>query len=123
MNAPSPFYLKVVAQIKKIPEGNVATYGQIARLAGKPHASRAVAWILHSSSRAHNLPWHRVLNSKGKISFPDYTDSYFAQKKRLQAEGVEFSQGDFLDLKKFQWKKSLPSLTRSRAPKRPNKSR
>jgi len=65
----SEFTKQVMEQIKAIPFGNVATYKQIAELAGKPQASRGVSWILHSCSTAYKLPWHRVLNSQGKISF------------------------------------------------------
>jgi len=65
----SDFSKKVMTLIKQIPKGRVATYGQIAKLAGKSQGSRGVAWILNSSSVAHELSWHRVLNSKGMISF------------------------------------------------------
>jgi methylated-DNA-protein-cysteine methyltransferase-like protein len=101
----SPFSKKVIFLIGKIPEGKVATYGQIAKLAGKPHGSRGVAWILHSSSRAYRLPWQRVLGSQGKISFPWGSPSFVRQKRLLLGEGVEFGENDRIDLKKFQWKK------------------
>ncbi len=91
--------------IRQIPAGKVATYGQIAELAGKPQGSRGVAWILHSSSTAHKLPWHRVLNAKGKISFEKGTHNFKQQKKRLLAEGVEIDADGELSLAQFQWKK------------------
>lgn len=87
------FSKKVIQLIRSIPRGKVASYGQIAKLAGKPHGSRGVAWILHSSSRAHALPWQRVLNSKGRISFPEDSREYARQKKLLENEGVEFVEG------------------------------
>ncbi len=105
MNEISAFSKKVMQLIRSIPEGNVATYGQIAKLAGKPQGSRGVAWILHSSSTAHKLPWHRVLNSQGKISFEIGTHNFRQQKKRLEKEGVEISAEGKLSLAKFQWKK------------------
>lgn len=101
----SDFSKKVIALIQKIPKGNVATYGQIAKLAGKPQGSRGVAWILNSSSEAHKLPWQRVLNSKGTISFPVGSASFKKQKKLLMGEGIEFDKNNAIDMKQFQWKK------------------
>jgi methylated-DNA-protein-cysteine methyltransferase-like protein len=101
----SEFSAKVIGYIKKIPQGKVATYGQIAKLSGKPQGSRGVAWILNSCSKAYDLPWHRVLNSKGQISFPSATTSYRKQKSLLVKEGVEFNNKGQIDMAKFQWKK------------------
>lgn len=105
MAEPSEFSKKVIALIQKIPKGNVATYGQIAKLAGKPQGSRGVAWILNSSSGAYKLPWQRVLNSKGMISFPVGSASFKKQKKLLIGEGIEFDKNNVIDMKQFQWKK------------------
>ena len=98
------FTKNVISFIKKIPKGKIATYGQIAKLAGKPQGSRGVAWILHSSTLKHDLPWHRVINSQGKISFPEGTDHYFKQRRLLEVEGVHFRESGKIDLKLFQWK-------------------
>jgi len=89
--------------IKGIPYGKVATYGQIATSAGNPRAARQVVWLLHSSSKKDNLPWHRVINSRGYISLPHF-GGYELQKKLLLLEGIEFSENDFIDLKKYQWR-------------------
>ena len=94
--------------IKKIPKGKVATYKQIAELVGRPNAVRGVVWILSSSSRKFGLPWHRVLNSKGKIAFDKRATNYRKQRLLLQREGVEFSTADELSLTKYQWKKKPP---------------
>ncbi|MGZ3710235.1 MAG: MGMT family protein [Bdellovibrionota bacterium] len=99
------FTKKVIATIKKIPKGKVASYGQIAALAGKPHGSRGVSWILHSSSRAHALPWQRVINSQGKISFPADSDEFLKQKSLLIREGVEFLNHNKVNMKSSQWQK------------------
>lgn len=101
----SEFTKKVLQQIKNIPVGKVATYKQIAELAGKPQGSRGVAWILHSCSTTYKLPWHRVLNSKGKISFEFRSYNFRQQKKKLESEGVVFTSDGQLNLAKFQWKK------------------
>ncbi|MFX1494230.1 MAG: MGMT family protein, partial [Promethearchaeota archaeon] len=62
---PISFSQNIRELIKQIPYGRIATYGQIAAFAGNPRAARQVAWILHSCSKKDNLPWHRVINSKG----------------------------------------------------------
>jgi methylated-DNA-protein-cysteine methyltransferase-like protein len=100
------FSQKVIAVIKKIPRGKVATYAQIARLAGKPTAVRGVVWILHSSSTTQGLPWHRVINSKGRISFPEMSEGWAKQKTLLEREGVELSDGGRINLDTHQWRKS-----------------
>jgi len=100
---PSPFTLKVKALIRQIPAGRVASYGLIAALAGNPRAARQVAWILHASSPADKLPWHRVINRKGKISLKHY-EGYEIQKQRLQQEGVVFDKNDIIDFDRFLWK-------------------
>jgi methylated-DNA-protein-cysteine methyltransferase-like protein len=96
------FYQRVVDIIKKIPHGKVATYGQVARYAGNPQAARQVAYILHASSGKENLPWHRVINSKGSISLKPRR-GYELQKQLLEKEGVVFNRDDCIDLQQFLW--------------------
>jgi methylated-DNA-protein-cysteine methyltransferase-like protein len=103
MKKPTDFSVKVIAAIKKIPKGKVATYSQIARIAGKDHAARGVSWILHSCSKSYKLPWQRVLNPKGQISFPKMTANYVRQMNLLKKEGVFFSESGQIDMTKFQW--------------------
>jgi methylated-DNA-protein-cysteine methyltransferase-like protein len=112
----SEFTKKVMQQINKIPAGRVATYKQIAELAGKPQGSRAVAWILHSCSTSYKLPWHRVINSKGKISFEMGTHNFRKQKKNLENEGVVLAGDGQLSLNQFQWKKRAPVSKSKKAP-------
>lgn len=94
---------RVRTLIKHIPSGKVATYGLIAACAGNPRASRQVVRVLHSSSQKYNLPWHRVINSKGRISLPK-GNGYEIQKELLLKEGVVFDQDDTIDLAIFLWK-------------------
>lgn len=101
----TPFAAKVLACLKKIPRGKVATYGQIAALAGKPQGARGVAWLLHSSSRKHALPWQRVLGAGGKISFPWESEAHGEQRRRLENEGVTFLANGKVDLAKHAWKR------------------
>ncbi len=109
----SEFSAKVIQTVLKIPRGKVATYKQIAALCGKPHASRGVAWILNSCARKYQLPWQRVLNSRGRISFPPITANYGAQKAKLRREGIHFSAKDEIEMAKFQWTKK-PRVKRAR---------
>lgn len=104
--AMTPFTENVVEIIRSIPEGKVATYGQIAGLAGSPRAARQVVRALHSMSKKHRLPWHRVINAKGQIALKD-DESYNEQRLSLEAEGVEIGLGGVIDLERYQW---VPSL-------------
>jgi methylated-DNA-protein-cysteine methyltransferase-like protein len=97
---PKSFYERVIDIIKSIPEGRVATYGQVARYAGNPRASRQVAYILHASTEKEGLPWHRVINSKGGISLPQKR-GYELQKQLLKKEGITFDNKDRVDLERF----------------------
>lgn len=97
-----PFTERVVETIKNIPEGKVMTYGQIAKVAGSPKAARQVVRVLHSMSRKHRLPWHRVVNAKGQIALQD-DESYNQQLFSLESEGVEIGLNGVIDLEKYQY--------------------
>ena len=96
------FHQRVIGIIKSIPEGKVATYGQIAALAGDPLGARQIVRVLHSSSGKENLPWHRVVNSDGNISLKSGS-GYEVQMALLKKEGVIFKEDDCIDLKRFRW--------------------
>ncbi|RFU67680.1 MGMT family protein [Peribacillus saganii] len=93
---------RAIAIIKSIPEGRVMTYGQIAKLAGSPRGARQIVRILHSMSKKHRLPWHRVINSKGEIGIKD-EEAFFTQKSFLQKEGVEVYNHSFVNLEKYRF--------------------
>ena len=88
--------------VSKIPQGCVATYGQVAELAGLPRQARAVGSILSQLPRGSDLPWHRVINSRGELSFPLDSNKYQEQKSRLEQEGIEFT-GDKISLATYGW--------------------
>ena len=88
--------------IKHIPHGRVMTYGRVASLAGQPGGARQVSRILHSMSRKYELPWHRVINSEGRISLGP-SQGRELQKALLESEGIEFSANGSLDLKIYLW--------------------
>jgi len=92
----------IVEVLLHIPRGKVATYGQVARLAGYANGARLVVWTLHSQRKRHDLPWYRIVNARGGISLPQ-GDGYELQKAMLTAEGVRFGSGDRIDLARFQW--------------------
>jgi methylated-DNA-protein-cysteine methyltransferase-like protein len=106
MSGKSPLFLRTIALIKKIPAGKVLTYSKISQLIGAPGCARHVSYILSSSADKYELPWHRVINSKGEISLREY---YHQQKKRLENEGVLF-QRNRVDLSKFQWRPTPKTL-------------
>jgi methylated-DNA-protein-cysteine methyltransferase-like protein len=93
---------RTIDAIKKIPRGKVATYGQIAAMAGNPRAARQVVRTLHTSSDKEKLPWHRVINSQGRISLPPGR-GYELQKSLLEKDGIKFGLGDRIDLKRYLW--------------------
>jgi len=99
---PSDFSKRIIHIIQKIPKGKVLTYGFIAKLAGSPRAARQVSWILHSSSKKYNLPWHRVINSKGNIALKSVEDCEY-QKILLEQEGIKVLEGFRVDLRKYLW--------------------
>jgi methylated-DNA-protein-cysteine methyltransferase related protein len=89
--------------IRRIPRGKVATYGQIAAMAGHPRAVRAVFWILHSSSKKAKLPWQRVISSRGTISLQP-GNGLEEQRALLEREGIVFELGGSIDLGRYQWR-------------------
>jgi methylated-DNA-protein-cysteine methyltransferase-like protein len=96
------FTSKVIRLIKSIPKGKVATYGQIACLAGFNISVRRVVWILHSCSEKEGLPWHRVVNRRGTISLKPGA-GYEKQKEMLKKEGIVFDERDRIDLERYLW--------------------
>jgi methylated-DNA-protein-cysteine methyltransferase-like protein len=99
---------KAIQLILSIPEGKVATYGQIARLAGRPRAARRVAYLLNSSSDKYKLPWHRVINSQGKVSERP-GGGQKRQIKALRKEGIKVDAKGGIDLNRYGW--MAPTLT------------
>lgn len=85
-----------------IPQGKVATYGQIAKLCGYPGYARYVGHTLKQLPQGTALPWHRVINAKGQISFPKESDAYHIQRTRLEQEGIVFD-GEKISLNRYQW--------------------
>jgi methylated-DNA-protein-cysteine methyltransferase-like protein len=98
-------YQRIYKTVKRVPRGRVATYGQIATLAGFDGHARQVGYALHSLPDRSDIPWHRVINAKGEISPRSAGDSHELQRMLLEEEGVAFSVDGRVDLKTFRWKK------------------
>lgn len=107
-------YALFCSWIRRIPRGRVATYGQIAELAGLEGHARQVGYALHDLPARSNVPWHRVVNAKGEISPRTVGDSHELQRMLLEAEGVEFDGRGRVDLGRFGWRRSGPSVTSRR---------
>ncbi|MCD8520716.1 MAG: MGMT family protein [Saccharospirillaceae bacterium] len=84
-----------------IPAGSVVTYGQLAALAGMPGRARWVGRVLSQLPEGSQLPWFRVINAQGRISFPPDSAAFARQQSRLLAEGVDFSASGRIDLNRF----------------------
>jgi methylated-DNA-protein-cysteine methyltransferase-like protein len=99
-NRPSPesFKSRAAELIRSIPKGKVATYGQIARMAGDPRGAREVVRVLHTQK---NLPWHRVLAAGGRITLPGQGGAL--QRKLLEEEGVRFDPDGTTPLSRYGW--------------------
>jgi len=96
-------YLRIYATIKQIPEGRVATYGQIARMT-HPATARMVGYALHALPDDADVPWQRVINSRGEISLRSGNDGHLLQRKLLENEGIIFDSKGRIDLKLFGWR-------------------
>jgi methylated-DNA-protein-cysteine methyltransferase related protein len=102
----SDTYKKIYRVIRKIPRGKVATYGQVARLAGFPNQARLAGYALHAlrEDNDETVPWWRVINAKGEISLADFSGADL-QRSLLEKEGVHFDPRGKVDMKKYNWKK------------------
>ena len=100
----STTHARIHAAVRRIPRGKVATYGQIAEVAGLPRQARLVGYALHAVAESSTLPWHRVVNAAGRISIRGSASAVVTQRLRLEQEGVRFDARGRVDLVKFGWK-------------------
>ena len=94
---------KIYEQVKKIPKGKVATYGQIALMAGNPRWSQVVGYALHSNPEPGIIPCHRVVNKTGKLAKAFAFGGESMQRNLLESEGVLFLDSDTVDLEKCRY--------------------
>ena len=103
-------FVEVVSEIlRRVPEGSVVTYGQIAALAGRPRGARQVGYVLSGLPESTDLPWHRVINARGEVSDRGSGDGIREgfQRHLLEEEGVEFSANGRIDLARYGWEPQL----------------
>lgn len=94
----------ICAVVRRIPKGWVATYGQVAAMAGLPGRARLVGYVLGHLDPAITIPWHRVVNAKGEVSYDLSRNGGDAlQRRLLEQEGVEFDAKGRFKLEKFRW--------------------
>ena len=110
--AESSRWRRIWREVERIPRGRVATYGQIAELAGLPGHARQVGYALAALPAGSATPWQRVVNAQGELSVRAAFDGAPRQRLRLLEEGVVFDAAGRIDLKRFRWR------PRRRAPAR-----
>jgi methylated-DNA-protein-cysteine methyltransferase-like protein len=104
----SRVYERIYAVINRIPSGRIATYGQIASLAGVPGHARQVGYALSALTNGPEIPWHRVVNANGQISIRSHLHFEKIQRTLLEKEGVVFDANARISLHRYQWRPRLP---------------
>lgn len=98
-------YQRIYSAVRRIPRGRVATYGQVAEVAGLEGRARQVGYALHALPSGSGVPWHRVINARGEVSARSGSDWGELQRLLLEAEGIKFDRQGRVDLKRFRWRK------------------
>jgi methylated-DNA-protein-cysteine methyltransferase-like protein len=116
------FYRRIYRVVGHIPKGRVATYGVLARLAGRPGAARTVGWALSALPADADVPWWRVVNAAGRISLSAHEHTSVVQRALLLREGIRFAPGGAVNLSVFGWPAeaydSLAAQTRAASTRR-----
>ncbi len=94
-------YVRIYAVVRRIPRGKVASYGQVARLAGLPGRARQVGYAMHALPAGTRVPWHRVVNAQGKVSRRRVPGAELTQRMLLEQEGVRFAAGGRIPLARY----------------------
>ena len=95
---------KIYAVVRRIPRGRVATYGQIAELAGYPGHARQVGYAMAALPSGTAVPWHRVINAGGMVSRRKMPGEELGQRQRLEKEGIRFDPRGRVALEKVRWR-------------------
>ncbi len=102
-------YTAIYEIVRQIPPGRVATYGQVADLAGLYGKARLVGYALYRVAPESDIPWHRVINARGQVSeSPVRYGSDHLQRSLLEAEGIIFTAKGHIDLAQYRWQPSFP---------------
>jgi methylated-DNA-protein-cysteine methyltransferase-like protein len=112
--SPSPLHARIWIVVGRIPKGRVATYGQVADLAGLAGQPRLVGYALNALPDGSRVPWHRVINARGEISLRSEGGSDRRQRVLLEREGVKFDARGKISLARFRWQpKRVPPFDRA----------
>jgi methylated-DNA-protein-cysteine methyltransferase-like protein len=101
-------YERIYAVVRRIPRGRVATYGQVAKLAGLGGQPRMVGYALHALPAGSGVPWQRVVNAAGRISARADPRAALRQRAILEGEGVQFDERERISLARYRWKPRAP---------------
>jgi methylated-DNA-protein-cysteine methyltransferase related protein len=99
---PGSVYRRIYIVVAQVPPGRVATYGQIAGIVGRC-TPRLVGYAMAGLPSGSDVPWHRIVNARGRISPRGSGDGSFRQRQLLEAEGIQFDPQDRIDLDEFGW--------------------
>ena len=100
---PSRSWDSIYAVVRRIPRGRIATYGQVAELAGRPGQARQVGYALSALPPGSRVPWQRVVNAQGRCSPRAEPDFELSQRMLLEVEGVAFGPGDRIEFEHHRW--------------------
>jgi methylated-DNA-protein-cysteine methyltransferase-like protein len=106
-------YGRIYSVVQRIPRGRVATYGQVAELAGLPRQPRQVGYALHALDDESDVPWHRVINARGQVSPRAAPGWDQVQRQMLEHEGVTFDPSGRVSLERYRWRPRARSASRS----------
>lgn len=115
---PARTWERIWAVVRRVPKGRVATYGQVARLAGLANGARQAGYALHALPPHSAVPWHRVLGAAGRITLGEPAGGV-TQRLLLEREGVRFDVAGRVNLRRYQWRRGVPGPRRPRRARRP----
>jgi methylated-DNA-protein-cysteine methyltransferase-like protein len=118
----SDSYLRIWETVRKIPRGRVSTYGAIADQCKLYGQARLVGYALHNLPHGTDVPWQRVMNAQGRISFSRNSDMHALQKKLLRNEGIVF-KGEKASLAVYGWRCRRSSTSQRQGARRYHKNR
>lgn len=102
---PDSLRQKIYAVVRRVPRGKVATYGQIAEIAGLEGHARQVGYAMAALNLGSALPWHRIINAQGRVSMRSAgAGSTIVQQQLLEREGIVFNEGGRVSLVRYRWK-------------------
>ncbi len=107
-------YGRIYRVVGRIPRGRVATYGQVALLAGLPGQARQVGYALHALGAGSEVPWHRVINARGEVSLRSLPGWERVQRQLLEEEGVHLDARGRVALAHYRWRDGSATVSRSR---------